>query len=475
MAPELGGVAALTQWYLNIEPLPHQFAYTHATQKRIVELAGIRSGKTFGTALRAFYKCMTIPFYKFLNTSISTDQASVMYWLIRDLIDANPRMEKWIEAVERRPFPKIKLVNGSQMDFRSVGFQAELLRTLEFDWVNIDEAGWVDDYYTIQVLMGRTLGVRANQEKREGALTITTSPTSAPWLRDMVERGDPATRRYLTIRASIRDNIHLDQIVVDELFQDYSEEMARVELEGFLPDISETMFPPHVVNPCIDSDMNELLDELVEQEEEGAVKQFDMRYGLTRWEMPYDRHGHYILSADLGTMNIPKRGTSALFVANVAEDPIELVAWRWISGDGSWKPGLDCMKYLDEKYRPAEKALDTTGAQSILVDVLSDAGLEADGFKMNLIKDSMITESQLDLQGRKIKMPFIKELFRQLTNYRLPDKKITQDAAMAFFQLMHLSRFVRPKDVKTSTHKRIYQGRTRSGARTGARRTERRR
>lgn len=483
MHPKTGGVAALTRWYFNIEPQPKQFAVTHAPQRRIVVLAGIRSGKTFGIAIRGTYKCMTIPHYKFLNASISTDQAAVMYWLIRGWLENSARAHKFVDEFTKRPFPIIKFVNGSQMDFRSVGYQAELLRTMEWDSVNLDEAGWVDDYFTVQVLMGRTLGTRVDGRSREGTLSVSTSPTGAPWLREMVEAGEPPTNRNLTIRSSIRENIYLDQEVVEEMYEDYEPGLAAVELDGNLPELIDTLFPYHVVVGTVDNVMNEVLDEMADPSdasppEEGALKVFDHREGLTRWEMPYDSDGIYVLSADLGTGNIPLRGASAIGVMNIAEEPAELVAWWWVNGGGSWNPGLEAFKYMDAKYKPAVKGIDSTGAQSVLIDVLSSAGIEAEGLKMNAIKDEMITGAQMDFQGRKFRMPYIKAIVKQVTGFKLPDKKIVQDAAMMIFQLLHLRKFVQPPGVKTSTTKRLHQGRDaqkRKGRRRTGRTTTRRR
>jgi len=67
--------------------------------------------------------------------------------------------------------------------------------------------------------------------------------------------------------------------------------------------------------------------------------------------MPPDRDAAYILSADLGTANVPNRGTSAFMVFDVSSIPVELAAFNWVSGGGSWIPGLNTLKYYQAKYK----------------------------------------------------------------------------------------------------------------------------
>jgi hypothetical protein len=60
----------------------------------------------------------------------------------------------------------------------------------------------------------------------------------------------------------------------------------------------------------------------------------------------------YLLASDPGTASPPKRNSPVVMVWDVTEKPYELVYFHWVSGNGSYIPWLNSMKYALEKYNP---------------------------------------------------------------------------------------------------------------------------
>jgi hypothetical protein len=136
----------------------------------------------------------------------------------------------------------IRLINGAEIWFRSIGHDAELIRGFQFDLINIDEAGYVTSEMAIKTLRGRLLGVNpVTRAPLKGLFWQMTSPkaraaqsTSAGRrvIRASLAQIPNAT---LSLRVKTFENPLLDKDVLREIMADYSERMIRQELEGEFP------------------------------------------------------------------------------------------------------------------------------------------------------------------------------------------------------------------------------------------------
>jgi hypothetical protein len=414
------------KWWFGWEPLPKQFVMSVAPQHRQVILGSIRSGKTLGTMYKEAAKAAVIPDYRFLNCSISSDQAALMFKNLCGVIAQNARFKALVDGDPiKKPYPTIRFKYGGSMEFRSVGYQADLLRGFEWDTINFDEGGYCEDEFTIRTLEGRTIGVRETGYPREGKLCITTSPTAAEWLREMVERGVPPNGRYLTMVMTIFENHHLPQAEVDAIVDDYPEELVEQELYARLPDFSGGIFARQFVVGAENMELNDIIDNA---ESSGIVKEYHPQHGLHKLEIPPSPTGRFVLAGDPGTGNFPKRNAGTVTVFDVNRKPARLVYFDWTAGNGSIMPFLNSYKYAIERYRPEYRGFDATGPQKMLDELAFDAvGIDVDALNFQRDKSAYINSLQVALARHEIEWPFIKGLRNQLTGYREPDKHIAQD------------------------------------------------
>ena len=154
------GFHLATEWYLRgWKPLWYQYAFHQTLTPNVTMLAGIASGKTTVVAASYFMDCLTIPYFRALNTSVTSRQAELPFEMIMGWIEGNDRVENMIDNISLRPYPLIKFKNYSEYIFRTAGKDARFIRGHEYDRINYDEAGL--DFFgeATKVLRGRLRGV----------------------------------------------------------------------------------------------------------------------------------------------------------------------------------------------------------------------------------------------------------------------------------------------------------------------------
>ena len=120
-----GDIDLWAKGYFGGQMFPYQSYFYHAPQKQKTLIAGIRTGKSKLVGRGALHHCQYNAYSRFLNTSISSEQAKIVY--NNCLEDCNhPNFSHWVEHVQSSPYPLIRLTNGSELWFRSLGYDAEL-------------------------------------------------------------------------------------------------------------------------------------------------------------------------------------------------------------------------------------------------------------------------------------------------------------------------------------------------------------
>ena len=86
--PEHGGLSDISWWYqayFDGELYPwHHYFYHHPAKDKLV-VAGIRSGKSYGAAVGLLHFPFYHPYARCLNTSISSEQAKIVFHTMLDL------------------------------------------------------------------------------------------------------------------------------------------------------------------------------------------------------------------------------------------------------------------------------------------------------------------------------------------------------------------------------------------------------
>lgn len=462
---ENGGFHLATQWYLRgLEPLPFQYAWHHWNVMNTSLVAGIATGKTTIVAASNVIDCITLPYFRALNTSVTARQAELAFDMVMGWIEGNDRLEHLVEKVSLRPYPSIKWKNFSEYEFRTAGTDARFIRGSEYDRINYDEAGLDYNGISVKVLRGRLRGKRATGEARMARMDITTSPTDAPWLLERWNRGlkghqDADLERYRSLRVATWDNTKLTPEQIEAMKAEYPPDMIDVEMGGMFPDYGLSMFPNSHIQACTNPSLNDAAYLALHPEDGGKVLkgytlEEDPRHGVFKIELPPVPGHIYIIAGDPGTDNYPKRNSACVMAADVTTVPYRLVYFAWISGKGSYNPFLREYKYAIDRYSPIFKGIDATGTQKGLDEIaFENAGIITDKLAFNTDKNAMLNNLSMDITNHHWEWPRIKGLNHQLGTYTLDaDKKgHPQDLVMTMCQISFLARYVPPDPAVNAT------------------------
>lgn len=472
-----------TEWYLRgWKPLWYQYAF-HQTQKpNVCMLAGIASGKTTGVAASYLMDCISIPYFRALNTSVTSKQAELPFEMAMGWIEGNDRLEHLVEDIILRPYPTIKFKNFSEYVFRTAGKDARFIRGHEYDRINYDECGL--DFFgeATKVLRGRLRGTRVDGTQRMNRLDTISSPTDAPWLVERFYRGWKDSpkhnlRDYLSFRIETYMNERLSRHTIKLMEQEYSDEMIDVELRAKFPDYGLSMFPGSHLKACFDQSLNDALDLALHPEEGKALPDYreesHPRHGTTLFELPYIPGHMYILAADPGTDSPPRRNSAVIFAFDVTVKPARMVYFHWVDGRGSYNPFLASYRYAISKYYPVLKGMDTTGTQKAIDEIaFENHGIAIDGINFQKDKEGMLNSLVSVISNHDFQMPVIKGISNQLSVYsRDKDKQLAQDIVMSLAIAAFLYRHI-PNDADSEDYSNL-QNNGLAGRRNLRRRTSR--
>lgn len=469
-----GGYHLGTQWYLSgWKPLSYQYAFHQFLTPNVSFLAGIAAGKTISTAASYAMDCITIPHFKALNTSVTARQSTLVFDMFESWVEDNPRLEALVDDIKLRPYPLITFKNYSAWEFRTAGTDARFIRGSEYDRINFDEAGLEHTGSVAKVLRGRLRGTRPDGTTRMARFDVITSPTGAPWLKERFYRGikdQPRTdlSLYRSMRVETYDNTHLTKSQIRAMEADYPAEMIDVELRGMFPDYGYSMFPSRHIDACTDQSKYDAVHMALNPEDGGKAKPGyevaeDPRHGIIKFQMP--RHGgrSYIMAGDPGTENAPKRSAGVIIVADITDAPyIDMVAFHWVSGMGSYNPFLQSYKRHLNKYDCVLKGIDITGTQKAIGELaFENHGIETNGLNFSSDKNAMLNALSLDLSNHRWTFPPIGGLLRQCKQYtRADDKRMAQDIVMTMAMISHLARYIpRKRQRENQTKKNNYRDR----------------
>lgn len=482
--PDHSALDDITLWqqiyFPHLTIFPWQHYYYHYPVKDKLVVAGIRVGKSMGASLGMLHHGQFHPYSRILNTSISSEQAKIVYYNMLDLIQAE-RFKHWVEHHEKSPYPLIRLVNGTEFWFRSLGYEAEYLRGFEFDLIHLDEGAYVQSEMSIKTLRGRLLGVNPKTGRPRSGLfwTSTTPKGKAGWTYERWKRGDsrfegadPA--RYLSLRVRTIENPLLSKEILREIMADYTERMILQELEGEFLDDTSAEFDYAQIQACCnpeDSVVKDLLREIQEQRaKQGRQRSLRMELGLAEDIDHFElepRIGHqYLASWDLGK-RATKEGRNATvgMVWDVTQLPWRMVAYKYLTGTG-YIPAMGLIEEWHNKYSSMGTkcltSIDASGKGDVLNELIeTEQRFSVDGIVYNAVmKPNLITAAKIAIERGLVRFPFIKRFVDQLQIYTQNDKDLPQDTVMAFAQSMFkareftgIGRYVAPKTHSSVLHR----------------------
>jgi len=428
----------------------------HAAQCDIIVIGGFATGKTSGIAMSASTWGMTLPWFKFLNVAETAFQAKQMYDYILTAASGTP-FEKLIWEKPRRPYHKITLrfrieevTFESTFEFMSVDDDATGILSWEGDWINIEEAGLLDNLEEIVTAVGSRLRGSVRGRSRLGRLSMISNSWDNDYLWYYFDQAEVEPDEHLSLVVATRHNGNVSPEQLQRMLKRIPEDEREKYLEGTRPEGRGNYFPKRSVYIC----ESKLLSEFIQAHTIAGTPGYSLTTvygaGTLHFTTPplSSEKGTHIVIGDPGTGGAPARNAPAIMVWGIPHEfpaaRAYLAALWWGNGNGAITPFVDKLLEFRNIYKPVVTGVDSTGTQKNMAEMINlqylnlntsnahDAGVTAgvtgldfSGTKKNgyLVVGRMFVENNLLTWPR-----FLIGLRSQLTNYDPErDKKIAQD------------------------------------------------
>jgi len=352
----------------------------HAAQKRIVVIGGFGSGKTRGVAVSAAVWCMTVPDFAFLNAAPVSWQTELMYKFLLSISRGTP-FERLIFSAPKRPYPVIELrfyvknvLVVSTMEFMSVDKNASQILSWEGDWVNIDEAGLLDDLSGTLTNLSSRLRGSVNGRTRLGRLSIASNSWDNPELWYRYDLAASLPEDYLSLTVSTRHNKNVTEDQLRLMLKDIPEDEHQRFIDAARPEGKGIYFSKPKVYACEDKDYGDFIVAGAQNNVPGFAVAQVYGAGVVYFTVPAVSGHSYMLLGDPGTDDAPNRNAPVLMVWDVTDFPkykASMVAVWWGAGRGSITPFIRNMLTFMSIYDPIFTAVDSTGPQKNTNELLN--------------------------------------------------------------------------------------------------------
>lgn len=352
-----------------------------AAQKDITIVGGFGTGKTVGIGMAACYWSVMLTDFKFLNAAPKQWQAKQMYDLIL-LTARNTRFEDLIWEKPRRPYPKIvirfrigKVLYESSLEFMSADKDAQGILSWEGDWLNIEEAGLMDNLEETIINTGSRLRGQVRGRTRLGRFSMISNSWDNYYLWYYFDQADTDPKNFLSIAVSTRHNKN----VTEEQFQRMLMRIPKEERQRFLdatrPEGRGHYFDKDSVYQCESDLLSEIVEAEVANETPGYTLEKLHGVGVYYYLAPPKTGALHLLLGDPGVENVPRRNSPCCMVWEVTDfpkNPAVLVGFWWGSGGGKIGPWLDMMFKLADIYRPFRIYIDSTSTQKNMNFIINE-------------------------------------------------------------------------------------------------------
>lgn len=454
-----------------------QKAVHSAEQKDITVIGGFGTGKTLGIAMSACTWSVLTTDFKFLNVAPKAWQAQQMYDLIL-LNSRNTRFDDLIWEKPRRPHPKILIrfkigpvLYESTLEFMSADRDATGILSWEGDWLNIDEAGLLDNLEEVVINVGSRLRGTVRGRIRLGRFSMTSNSWDNFHLWSRFDMAASSPEDFLSIVVSSRHNKNVTEDQLKKMLMRIPEDERQRFIDGTRPEGRGKFFDKHSVYQCEIPHAVEMAKKYQLEDRPGYKVEKIHGAGVTYYKIPPLPNQLYMLFGDPGAGAAPARNAPVLMCWDVTDFPTlpaKLVAFYWGNGGGKIGPFIDQLLQMMNIYRPLYAGIDSTGPQKNMNFLINEYALK-EFLEKNENTENMIQKiSGMDFSGSK-KVGYLhaarllveaglltwpKEIVgirSQLTNYDLEnDKKIPQDIVATMAMSAHAIRMwfhVSPEEI----------------------------
>jgi hypothetical protein len=363
-----------------------------AKQKRITMIGGFGTGKTRGVAMSAFSWAVTTRDFRFMNVAPVAWQSELMYQFLEESAEDTPA-EKLIVNKVQRPYPKIEIafyfrgtLVRSKLEFMSVDKNASKILSWEGDWINVDEAGLIDNLDDISINLGSRLRGSVNGRARLGRLSFTSNSWEnyELWRRFDLANAEPDLYLSMVISTRHNHNVTKDQLKV--MLKDIPESEHERYIDGTRPQGRGNYFSESSVYNAESKIYGDLIQDGADRIEERKKNEpgitisqdywVTSRHGMgvTDFGTPAQKLGAYMVFGDPGTGQAPMRNAPTIMVWDVTDFPEKkavLSSFWWGSGDGKITPFVNKMLTLMSFYNPIYTAIDNTSTQKHAAQLLN--------------------------------------------------------------------------------------------------------
>lgn len=410
----------------------------HAKQNTIVIIGGVGTGKTLGIGISALVWAMTTESFKFLNVAQKEWQARLMYDLILERAEGSP-LSKLIYSAPQRPYPKIiirfqigKVIYQSTLEFMSVDKDAKGIFSWRGDWINVEEAGLMDNLDEIaRNLSTRLTGSTKRGRPFIGRFSFISNPWDTPHLWTLFDMAASDPKDSLSIVCSTRHNKNVTDKQIKDMVKHIPEDERERFLEGTRPEGKGSYFAKEYIYKAENQSWGEYIEEQVNKEKADYVLSSIHGAGVIEMMTPRLPGRLYFTLGDPGSDNAPNRNSPVIMTWDVTDFPkskMRLVAFWWGFGNGKITPFIDKLLDHRSKFKSILTGIDSTGPQRSLAELIniklyedgeidyenSIAGLDFSGPR----KAAYLVATRLTLESSLIEWPKnIIGIRAQLSNY----------------------------------------------------------
>lgn len=455
-----------------------QLAVHSATQTDITVIGGFGTGKTMGIGMSAITWASVTRDFKFLNVAQKQYQAKQMYDFILSMARGT-RFEDFIWEKPRKPHPKLviryrigKAVFESTLEFMSVDRDATGILSWEGDWINIDEAGLLQNLDEIITNIGSRMRGSIRGRERLGRFSMTSNSWENFYLWYYFDQAISDPENFLSIIVATKHNRNVTSKQYARMLSRIPPEERLRFLNGARPEGKGIYFSREAIAGCEDMFIGEVAKQAFIEQQPGYDWVKITGAGVVVFGVPRINNQLYFVVGDPGTDKPPHRNSPVIMVWRVTDFPrrsAELVYFWWGNGNGKIGPFVDKLLDLAEYYLPVKIYIDSTGTQKNMMYLINEhawrrrfrisgdelypdeagfesplgsvRGIEGLDFSGNH-KNVYLQAARLLIENKLLMWPRdIVGIRAQLANYEIEnDKKIPQDIVATMAMASHAIR-----------------------------------
>lgn len=421
--------------------------FVMASQPFIVTIAGISTGKSLTAVMGAGYHCTLTKGFKFLNVAKEGWQSMLMYKMFLEHAEGT-RFQELIVASPKRPYPAItisyrvgELVVTSTMEFMSVGESGDATNIFSWrgDWINIEEAGRIDNLGEIVGnLSTRLTGQTSEGREFLGRLSLISNAfdNSDLWQLYDMAMADAEDGLVFNIDTHHNKNTTDKQIKLAlKLLKIGADDRQEQFLTGRRPQGLGGFFTQEDIEKCESEILSTHYLEGIRAKVHGYKIEQNPVLGVWHLQTPKKPGRIYFMLGDPGIGAAPARNAPVVMVFDVTDVDkriAPMVAFWWGNGGGSITPFVNKLKEWGDFYRPIFAGIDSTSTQKYMAELLnltefdinSKPELSFDGLAgldfSSGKKNSYLVALRFKVEAGALQWPsFISGISSQLNNYEL--------------------------------------------------------